>query len=51
MWIDKPERITRHKPSDFDRVIELGSGTTAQVKRDAGEFLIANYDEYTTHDS
>lgn len=51
MWIQKPAHVKRHKPPDFPRIIELGDGETAQVKQDAGEYLIANYDEYTTNDS
>jgi predicted DNA-binding transcriptional regulator AlpA len=51
MWISKPQRVRRIKPTDFPRVIELGGGETAQVKKDAGEFLIEHYTEFTIHES
>jgi len=47
MWINKPERIRRIKPLEYPEVIELGEGETAQVTKEAGEFLIENYDDFS----
>jgi hypothetical protein len=47
MWINKPEHIRQIKPTGFGERIELGSGDTAQVTKEAGEYLINNFDGFT----